>query len=135
VWFEILLATLRDLCIFGAVGRSVVGMFDGFDPVILTIRQRENENLEFHRRGRCRPQTGPSWGLRLHLRQPWLCDTFKVQVDFMCCCSSGALHALKTARCSRLAGNEISRHVLEPQRNTSPPKRLFVLTNSHSTDT
>jgi hypothetical protein len=57
-----------------------------------------------------------------------------VRVGFIECCSCGALHALETARCSGLGGNEISRHVLEPQRNTSPAKHIFVLTNSNSTE-
>jgi hypothetical protein len=70
MWFEIFLTTLGDLRIFGAVSRSVVATSIELQPVILTTRRRENENLEFRRRGRCRPQTGPSWGLHLRPRRP-----------------------------------------------------------------
>lgn len=99
-------------------------------PVILTTRLRENENPEFRRRDRCRLRTGPSWESHLRLRRPWLCRCCGACSVFIKRCLSGALDALKTAKCSRLGGNEISGHVLEPQ-----PQHLTIcifLPDSHT---
>jgi hypothetical protein len=71
MWFEVFLATLRNLRILGTIDSQSLLCF-WVRSVILTTRQRENGNLEFHRKGRYHPQTGPSWELHLRLRRPWL---------------------------------------------------------------
>ena len=108
-----------------------IGRLD--QSVILTIGRRENGNLEFHRRGRCRPQTGPSWVSHLRLHRPWLCKTCGKYADFLDRCSSGALHALTIARCSRLGGQMKFRGTCS-NRNATPHHQAATcpLLNSHS---
>ena len=127
MWFEILLTTFGDLCIFGAGGRSVAVVLYGFDQSFLRQGSEKTKILSFIGevdvvRQRARPR-----------------DHIFICVGHGCVGSSGCglvllivvrvalrTHALKTARCS-WEGSEISRHVLEPHRNTSPSKHLTYI--------
>lgn len=47
MWFEVLFTTLGDLCVFGAGGRLVAGMFDGFDQSFLRQGSEKTKILSF----------------------------------------------------------------------------------------